>query len=90
MHAYCKYYDDTEVMFSDIIVNKDGIETVQVHFERPTENGFDSIRFELPTYKILYKEGNYTDEEIKMFKEILENSAPSFFKWAKEGGIKIA
>ena len=36
MHAYCKYYDDTEVMFSDIIVNKDGIETVQVHFERPT------------------------------------------------------
>lgn len=90
MHTYCKYYDDTEVVFSDIIVNEDGIETVQVHFERPTENGFDSIRFELPTYKILYKEGNYSDEEIKMFKEILEKSAPSFFKWAKEGGIKIA
>lgn len=84
MHTYCKYYDDTEVVFSDIIVNEDGIETVQVHFERPTENGFDSIRFELPTYKILYKEGNYSDEEIKMFKEILKKSAPSFFKWAKE------
>ncbi len=49
-----------------------------------TEDGFDNIRFELPTYKILYKEGNYTEEEINMFIEILEKSAPSLYKWARE------
>lgn len=41
-----------------------------VHFERPTENGFDSVRFELPSYKIVYKEGNYTEEEIDMLKKM--------------------
>ena len=41
-----------------------------VHFERPTENGFDSVRFELPSYKIVYKERNYTEEEIDMLKKM--------------------
>ena len=38
---------------------------MHVHFERPTEQGFDTVRFELPSCRILYREGNYTDEEIK-------------------------
>ena len=90
MHPYCKYYDGTEVVFSDIIKNEKGEHTIQIHFERPTEYGFDSVRFELPSYNILYKEGNYTQEEIEMFKNIVERSAPSFYRWAKEGGIHIA
>ena len=65
-------------------------ETLFVHFERPTEDGFDSIRFELPSYKITYKEGNYTDEEIELFRKVVEQGAPYFYKWAKEGGIQIA
>lgn len=90
MHEYCKYYDGTEVVFSDIILNEEGEETIQIHFERPTKYGFDSVRFELPSYIILYKEGNYTDEEIEMFKSIVERSAPSFYRWARKGGIQIA
>ena len=90
MFPYCKYSDGTEVVFSHIIKNENNEDTIQVHFERPTENGFDSVRFELPTYKILYKEGNYTDEEIEMFRTIVERSAASFYRWAKEGGIHIA
>ena len=35
-------------------------EILYVHFERPTDEGFDSIRFELPSYDIVYEEGNYT------------------------------
>lgn len=90
MYPFCKYSDGTEVVFSGIIKNDKGEETVQIHFERPTENGFDSIRFELPSYNVLYKEGNYTDEEIELFRTVVEHGAPSFFRWAREGGIKIA
>lgn len=67
MHPFVKYSDGTEVVFLDIIKDENCIETIQIHFEKTTENGFDSVRFELPSYKILYKEGNYTDEEIEPF-----------------------
>lgn len=90
MYPLCKYYDGTEVVFSDIIINEQGEETIQIHFERPTERGFDSIRFELPSYKILYKEGEYTEEEIELFKTVVERGAPSFYRWAKQGGVNIA
>ena len=90
MYPFCKYYDGTEVVFSGIIKNEKGEETIQIHFERPTEEGFDSIRFELPSYKILSKEGHYTEEEIQLFKTVVERGAPSFYRWAREGGINIA
>lgn len=89
IYQFCKYFDGTEVSFSDIKKNNE-IEIIYIHFERPTEEGFDSVRFELPSYDIVYKEGNYPEEEIAMFKKIVENGAPFFYKWAKEGGIKIA
>lgn len=89
IYQFCKYSDGTEVSFSDIKKNNE-IEIIYIHFERPTEEGFDSVRFELPSYDIVYREGNYSEEEIAMFKKIVESGAPFFYKWAKEGGIKIA
>lgn len=90
MHPFCKYPDETEVVFSDIRKNEVGEDTVWVSFERPTNEGFDTIIFELPSYKIIRKDGKYTDEEIEMFKTVVERGAPSFYRWAREGGIKIA
>ena len=90
MYPFCKYSDGTEVVFSGIIKNDNGEETIQIHFERPTEDGFDSVRFELPSYKILYKEGNYTEDEIEIFKTVVERGAHNFYRWAREGGTKIA
>ncbi len=90
MYPFCKYEDETEVVFSSIRKNEKGEETLYIHFERPTQDGFDSIRFELPTYNIVYQEGNYTEEEIEMFRKIVEQGAPYFYKWSREGGIKIA
>ena len=89
IYQFCKYSDGTEVSFSNIKKNNE-IEIIYIHFERPTEEGFDSVRFELPSYDIVYREGNYSEEEIAMFKKIVESGAPFFYKWAKEGGIKIA
>ena len=42
--------DETEIVHSQII-EEDGIQKIEVHFERPTENGFDSARCILPEYK---------------------------------------
>ena len=38
----------------------------------------------------MYKDGNYTDEEIELFKTVIEQGAASFYRWAREGGIQIA
>ncbi len=90
MHPFCKYSDETEVVFSDIRKNEKGEEIIWVSFERPTEKGFDTIIFELPSYKVIKKEGEYSKDEIKMFKTVVERAAPSLFRWARKGGINIA
>ena len=90
MYPYVKYSDGTEVVFSNVYSDEDGKECIDVHFERPTENGFDSVRIKLPTYEITVWEGNYTDEEIEFFKKVVENSSDLFYKYAKEGGLKLA
>ena len=90
VYPFVKYSDGTEVVFSNITKNDDGIETMFVSFERPTEYGFDSIRFELPSYKIIYQEGHYSEKEIETFKKVVEQGAPYFYDWSREGGIQIA
>ena len=90
VYTLCKYPDETEVVFSDICKKDNGEEYIRVSFERPTENGFDTIVFELPSYKIVEKDGHYTDKEIAEFRETVEKGAHLFFKYAREGGIKFA
>ena len=50
---------------SDIRKKDNGEEYIRVSFERPTEHGFDTVVFELPSYKIIEREGNYSDEEVE-------------------------
>ena len=80
--------DETEIVHSQLIEDK-GIKKVIVNFERPTDNGFDSARCELPEYKWTEKEG-YSDEEIAFFEKLLHNNAHLLYKYAANGGIKIA
>ena len=47
MYPYVKYSDGTEVLFSNIYIDN-GKECIDVHFERPTKKGFDSVRIKLP------------------------------------------
>ncbi len=90
VYTLCKYPDETELTFSDIRKKENGEEYIRVSFERPTENGFDTVVFELPSYKIIEKDGNYSDKEVEEFKKIVERGAHLFFKYAREGGIKFA
>lgn len=88
MYPYMTLADETEIVHSQIL-EKNGEKKVIVHFERPTENGFDSARCELPAYKWTTRDG-YTDDEIAMFEELLHSNAHLLFKYAQCGGIQIA
>lgn len=88
MYPYMTLADETEIVHSHLI-EENGQKKVIVNFERPTEEGFDSARCELPSYTWLYKEG-YSDQEITMFEELLQNNAHLLFKYAEMGGIHIA
>ena len=82
MYSFCKYADGTEVVYSDIRKKENGEEYIWISFERPKEYGFDSVIFELPSYEIVKKDGKYTDEEIAIFKTVVERGAPLFFRYA--------
>ena len=88
MYPYMTLADDTEIVHSQII-EKNGKKKVIVNFERPTEDGFDSARCELPEYIWTEKEG-YSDDEITFFEELLRNNAHLLYKYAENGGIQIA
>lgn len=62
---------------------ENGEEYLIVCFERPMKDGFDTIIFELPSYNIIKKDGKYTDEEIAMFKTVVERGAGYFFEVAR-------
>lgn len=89
IYPYVKYSDGTEVTFSSIYIDNDK-ECIDVHFERPTKNGFDSVRIKLPTYEVTVWEGKYNEEEIEFFKQVVKNNSDLFYKYAKEGGFKFA
>ena len=81
MYPYVKYPDRTEVLFSNIYIDNEQ-KCIDVHFERPTKDGFDSVRIKLSTYEVTVWEGNYTDEEIEFFKQVVKNSCDLFYKYA--------
>ena len=56
MYPYMTLADETEIVHSQLI-EEDGKQKVIVHFERPTEDGFDSARCELPDYKCILRDG---------------------------------
>ena len=85
MYPYMTLADETEIVHSQIL---DGNKVI-VHFERPTENGFDTARCELPEYKWIKKSG-YSLEEIKKFEEFLQFNAHLIYRYAGSGGIQIA
>lgn len=73
MYSYLTFDDETEVTHSELI-GMDEDAKVFVHFERPTENGFDSVRCELPSYTWTTWEGHYSDEELAAFESFLQDN----------------
>jgi len=88
MYPYITFADETEVTHSQIIEDN-GKQLIEVHFERPTEEEFDAARCRLPDYQWIKREG-YTDEEIATFEIFLQHNAHLLYKYAANGGISIA
>ena len=89
MYEYMTLADNTLITHSQIL-EKSGEQVVQVHFERPIENGFCSARAELPSYNWIYNEG-FTENEITEFTRLMERHAHLFYKYAlEEGGCILA
>lgn len=89
-YEFAKYPDGTLGVFSDIGKKENGEEYISVTFERPTESGFDTYVIELPSYKVVLEEGNYSEEEKQTFLNIVKNGSSFFFKYARLGGLEIA
>lgn len=88
MYPYMTLDDGTEIVHSELI-SKDGTEHVIVHFERPTEDGFDDARCELPSYTWTDVHG-FSKGELALFDEMVRASAHLFYKYAACGGIESA
>ena len=89
MYPLCKYEDETEVVFSNVRKKENEEEYMIISFERTTEQGLDIVVFELPSYNITEKYGNYSEKEIEKFRKMVERGAHLFFKYAREGGLKF-
>ena len=88
MYPYMTLSDETEITHSHLM-ERDGQQTVVVHFARPRENGFDSARCVLPAYTWKFNEG-YSKEEIAFFEEFLRHNAHLIYRYAQQGGIQCA
>ena len=83
VYPYMTLADGTEIVYTNVF-EEDGIKKVEVHFERPTEKGFDTARCQLPSYTWLIR------EEMKMLDEFMHSNAHLFYKYGANGGLKIA
>lgn len=74
MYPYMTFDDGTEVVHSQFM-HEEGLDKVFVHFERPTQEGFDSARCELPTYHWRSWEGGFSQDDKKRFEAFLSANA---------------
>lgn len=88
MYPYITLADETEITHSHLL-DVDGVEAVEIHFEKPIENGFASARCQIPTYQWLFNDG-FQQEELSAFLKLVQNNAHLFYRFAKQGGICCA
>lgn len=80
VYPYMILSDGTEIVYTNVF-EEDGEKKVEVHFERPTKDGFDTDRCQLPSYTWIIREG-FSDEEMKMFDQFMHSNAHLFYKYA--------
>lgn len=88
MYLYITLADETQVTHSHTI-ERGGEKEVEVHFERPTDDGFDSARCVLPSYEWINISG-YNEEDLAFFQEFLRFNAHLLFRYGESGGVDIA
>ena len=80
MYPYKILPDETEIVHSNLIL-EDDIQKVIVHFQRPTENGFNSARCSLPDYTWIFNHG-FSANNILFFERLLHNNEQELYRLA--------
>lgn len=88
MYPYITLADETEITHSQLLEDN-GVQKVEVHFERPVPSGFCSARCVLPAYEWKFNEG-FSETEIQFFHEFLQSNAHLLYRYAEQGGIHCA
>jgi hypothetical protein len=88
LYPYITLGDGTEILHSQII-EEEGKEKIEVHFEKAIETGFAVARCILPEYNWIKVEF-FSNDEVTFFEKLLESNAHLIYKYAKSGGVKIA
>lgn len=88
IYPYMTLADGTEIVHTHVF-EEEGIQKVEVHFEKPTENGFHTARCQLPSYTWLIQDG-FSPEEMELFEQFMHSNAHLFYKYGANGGIQIA
>lgn len=87
-----RYYYSTvngTVMNHSEIIEKDGFETIKIHFERPNQNGFDFLDMELPSGNI-YKSFGFSEDDILDLKNYVHDNDSLIWEFARNGGGVVA
>lgn len=81
------YYStvDNIVMTHSEIIEEDGFDFVNIHFERPNESSFDFLDLKIPGGTVSRSFGFSEDEIIKL-KRYAKNNSALIWEFAQKGG----
>ena len=83
MYPYLTLNDDTEITHSEMKENGQ----VKVYIETPDEkDGFHNVVCWLPEYQ-WEKNNGYTEEEMAVFRQLIQNNAHAILEFSKDGGV---
>lgn len=73
------------VMNHSEVIEKNGFDSVMVHFERPNGNGFDFLDMELPG-GIVHKSFGFSEDDTLDLKEYVRDNDSLIWEFARNGG----
>ena len=85
MKYFFSEIDEITLTFSDIHVNRNGMEFIRIYFERPTDGGFDFIESTLPTLMVKDASG-FSPEETDQLLGYAKTNAFLIWDIAREKG----
>lgn len=89
MKNFFSEIDEITLTFSDININRHGMEYIRIYFERPNETGFDFLETTLPTLRIKDSCG-FTAEETARLLDYARTNAFLIWEIAREDGGEVA
>ena len=89
MKYFFSEIDEITLTFSDIKINRYGMEYIKIYFERPNDNGFDFLESTLPTLNVKLSKG-FTAEETARLLDYARINAFLIWEIAREDGEPLA